>query len=65
MNSKSITIYKHVLIDDVVVGRKPRYQFVALSPFSTRRICLREAKGKKSWQCDWSAKKIAAKKLDH
>ena len=36
---------------------------IVLSPFSTRRICSREAKIK-SWQCDWSAKKIAAKKLN-
>jgi hypothetical protein len=34
-----------------------------LSPFSTWRICSREVKNK-SWECDWSAKKIAAKKLD-
>jgi hypothetical protein len=32
-------------------------------PFSTRRICSREAKNK-SWQYDWSVKKFASKKLD-
>ena len=37
--------------------------FLLLSPFSTWRICSREAKNK-SWECDWSAKKIAEKKLD-
>jgi hypothetical protein len=47
-----------------VPRKKLRVSFINMPRLKpTRRICSREAKNK-SWQCDWSAKKFAAKKLD-